>query len=1070
MKHILLTLKLIFLKNISIASLLFLLFLFNVSFYSQAITLNGTGLNYPTTGGSPNSCNDDYEVKNVGIGAPTETGGCITMTDGSLVNASTAVWICTPLDLTLDFNLTFDANFGNNINSGDGLVFVMDGDPATLEIGGDGGNLGYNTISPSIGVEFDTWPDADISCDHAEIHQNGIISNISNPVPLKSCCGTVKDGNDYSICISWDVSTQTLTATFEGNLVGQYVGDITSILGTSAPIWGFTSGCGAGGQTQKICNAVMSNSISTIAGCNTCTPPVITASPNPDTICSGETLNISISGSAGTNYCWQATNNLNVNGETSILTQESSASFSIQETLTNGVPGNQTVIYTIYPESSSGCMGPPLIVTVNVMDVNDPFCNCTPNLIVNSLPPICDGFSLDLANAVDPSSDLLGNNLIYYSSLTDAINSTNSISSIVSNSGTYYIRLENGSDPSCFVIETFTLSVNPLPTPDAGPDLSICLGESVTIGANPVWGNQGDSYSWDNGAGSGIIDLTGGSQDNGQATVSPISNISYIISITDANGCIGADDIVVTVNALPTVSAGSNQVICEGASVTLSGSGANSYLWDNGVSDGMAFTPSLGAITYTVTGTDLNLCENTDQVVVTVNPLPDAGSNGAITLCATDPATDLFNELGGTPDVGGVWSPAMSSGTGIFDPAVDVGGTYTYTVTNSCGTATADVVVTVTTNPDPGTNGTLTICSNDPSTDLFSQLGGTPDAGGVWSPAMSSGTGIFDPAVDPAGTYTYSLNACGGGTLTSEVVVTINISSLNTTSISICQGDSIFLDGAYQYTSGTYADSLSSIYGCDSIIITILSVDPVSDATIISDSVFCNNDPSADLMANSIGGMWSGNGIINASTGTFDPSVAIAGTHQISYTISGVCGDSDTVNILVHDSPVNSFVYYDDSCQLSIGSIDLNIVGGDQPYVINRSNGSVTEDLSELFSGSYWVTVIDNNNCIKSDTIYIGDDLLNCSGDLWIPNIFSPNNDLLNDVLYVRGAATTSNFIFLIFNRWGEKVFESSNPNTGWDGTFNGKEMNDGVFAYMVNATLMDGSEVSIKGTVTLVK
>ena len=127
-------------------------------------------------------------------------------------------------------------------------------------------------------------------------------------------------------------------------------------------------------------------------------------------------------------------------------------------------------------------------------------------------------------------------------------------------------------------------------------------------------------------------------------------------------------------------------------------------------------------------------------------------------------------------------------------------------------------------------------------------------------------------------------------------------------------------------------------------------------------------------------------------------------------------------------------------------------------------------DLSELNSGSYWVTVTDNNNCVKSDTIYIGDDLLNCSGDLWIPNIFSPNNDLLNDVLYVRGAATTSNFIFLIFNRWGEKVFESSNPNTGWDGTFNGKEMNDGVFAYMVNATLMDGSEVSIKGTVTLVK
>ena len=65
------------------------------------------------------------------------------------------------------------------------------------------------------------------------------------------------------------------------------------------------------------------------------------------------------------------------------------------------------------------------------------------------------------------------------------------------------------------------------------------------------------------------------------------------------------------------------------------------------------------------------------------------------------------NELGGTPDVGGTWSPALTSGTGMFDPSVDAAGTYTYTVTNSCGSVSADVVVTITANPSAGTNGAI---------------------------------------------------------------------------------------------------------------------------------------------------------------------------------------------------------------------------------------------------------------------------------------------------------------------------------------------------------------------------
>ena len=156
---------------------------------------------------------------------------------------------------------------------------------------------------------------------------------------------------------------------------------------------------------------------------------------------------------------------------------------------------------------------------------------------------------------------------------------------------------------------------------------------SVTIGDNPIWNDEGDNYNSSNGA-SRVIDLTGGGQDNGQILVSPTTTTTYTVSIIDGNFCIGFDDVLVTVNALPSVSVRSDQTICDGSSVTLSGSGEKvSYTWDNGVTDGVVFTPSLGTVTYIVTGTDANSCVNTDQVDVTVNALPSVSAGSDQTIC-----------------------------------------------------------------------------------------------------------------------------------------------------------------------------------------------------------------------------------------------------------------------------------------------------------------------------------------------------------------------------------------------------------------------------------------------------
>ena len=66
---------------------------------------------------------------------------------------------------------------------------------------------------------------------------------------------------------------------------------------------------------------------------------------------------------------------------------------------------------------------------------------------------------------------------------------------------------------------------------------------------------------------------------------------------------------------------------------------------------------------------------------------------------------------------------------------------------------------------------------------------------------------------------------------------------------------------------------------------------------------------------------------------------------------------------------------------------------------------------------------------------------------IWVPNIFSPNGDGNNDVLYVRGKGV-QDVLFKVYNRWGEKVFESTSLDDGWDGTIRGKDVNNAVFVY----------------------
>lgn len=153
---------------------------------------------------------------------------------------------------------------------------------------------------------------------------------------------------------------------------------------------------------------------------------------------------------------------------------------------------------------------------------------------------------------------------------------------------------------------TTTVNVLTVPVINAGPDQTVCSGSQAVL----------------NATGTGFITWLTPNIVNGVGFV-PNATATYTAIATASNGCTSQDQVLVTVVALPDVAAGSDITICSGEEVTLNANGALTYQWTGGIVNGQPFTPANTA-TYTVTGTTVNGCSNTDNVTVFVNATPTA--------------------------------------------------------------------------------------------------------------------------------------------------------------------------------------------------------------------------------------------------------------------------------------------------------------------------------------------------------------------------------------------------------------------------------------------------------------
>lgn len=239
----------------------------------------------------------------------------------------------------------------------------------------------------------------------------------------------------------------------------------------------------------------------------------------------------------------------------------------------------------------------------------------------------------------------------------------------------------------------------------------------------------------------------------------------------------------------------------------------------------------------------------------------------------------------------------------------------------------------------------------------------------------------------------------------------LNNSNLN---ISICNGDSIFLQNKFRKVSGTYIDTFQSVSGCDSIIISNLVIDPLLIGT--KKINLCKGDQI------------SVNGVNYTSDTTFNSlkSNSTACDSVITYELKFIEFDVD-FNYLEKGLVVNFF---------NKGPVGLN-------YLWDFGDGidSAVFDLQYTYQNydEYLVklTATDNNGCSNSDTKVITLIEKNPTS-IFIPNVFSPNGEGINDKFRV---VYSGNFEFeiFIFNRWGEKVFESDKLDFKWDGSVNGK-------------------------------
>ncbi|MDX2196751.1 MAG: LamG-like jellyroll fold domain-containing protein [Cytophagales bacterium] len=515
----------------------------------------------------------------------------------------------------------------------------------------------------------------------------------------------------------------------------------------------------------------------------------------------------------------------------------------------------------------------------------------------------------------------------------------------------------------------FVLTVSALPTVTGLVSQNpVCINQNVTFS-----GVGATTYTWTNG-------ITNG------AAYSYTSAGIYLHTVTGLVGssCQASAIVVVTVNSLPTVGGTATpNVVCQGQSMTFSGSGAVSYIWNNGATNGASFTAiASGAVQ--VTGTDANGCSNTSLVNITVNSLPTISVSGNSLICLGQTSTL-------TVDGAATYSWSNGSTTSVINVNPNITTDYTVTGLSTLGCQNT-FITTVTVISLPTVTGTILanpICIGQSTTFV-----GSGAITYSWTGGITDGIG-FQPTV--VGIFLQTITGLVGTGCEDFDVVVLTVSGVPTVTGSatpnvVCQGQSITFAGAgaVSYTWNNGATNGASFLPSSSGAVQVTGTDANGCSNTSLVNITVNSLPNVSISATSTAVCpntyvtLTGVGATSyAYTGGVANTIGFVPTITSSFTITGTdnnsCQNTSTITITLLGVPelldITTVTTYGVAYSQQTGTVSgvtYSLLNGQLPsgLSLNSGSGLISGTSNTVLGMVSLFTIVGNNGSCTSIKSY----------------------------------------------------------------------------------------------------